>query len=300
MATLQERLDAALEARVRQTEDAVEEEYIDPYHYIVAMDPGGTTGLACLRIDPEDPSVPPALVYLHQIEDGRPGFKKFFKGSSISPNVTMVSEKWRERNIKGADRTPQYIEGMIDAFWDEENVEWQYPDQKELIPDEWLKEQNLWTPDKRHQMDALKHAFAYLRNQGHSATLDALTDEGSETLAQPGEAEAAQLGEGDAGPEGGEGEGGTTATSFIEQLQQIAESMKRLDEQAQANTELIKEHLEAEDEAEDEAEGGEYTGGFGTPPEDTRNRSKREINGAFAGYNPADEELGSTTVLFED
>ena len=40
--------------------------------------------------------------------------------------------------------------------------------------------------------------------------------------------------------------------------------------------------------------------GHGEGEEDKRNRSRREVNGAFAGYNPADEEIESVTILFEE
>lgn len=270
--------------------------FVDPYVYVIALDPGGTTGVACLRLLDDGTGNPiqdakPELGYLHQIEDGRRGFKTFFNGSEIGGNIIMVSEKWKERNIKGADREPQYIEGGIHMLWDEDNVVWQYPDQKELIPDEWLKEQNLWTEGKRHQMDALKHAFAYLRNEGNSATLESLSGMADETMAQPGEADGAQLG--DQGGSGEPGEGGEPAPS-----KSMAEAMSELAEAAQ---EAAEDEGATPGEGEGEGGAGEAApGGYGSDPEDKRNRSRREVNGAFAGYNPADEETSQVTVLFED
>jgi len=269
------------------------EPVIDPYAYIIGMDPGGTTGVACVRIDTLDPTAKPELIYLHQIPDGRYGFKEFFKGSEIGPNLTVISEKWKERNIKGADREPQYIEGGIHMLWGEESVVWQYPDQKELIPDQWLKDNNLWTEGKRHQMDALKHVFAYLRNSGNSATLESLSDKSEGTMAQPGEAEAAQLGE-DGSP--------ADMSQMIEALKGIAEAMEAAAEVAGEFSETIADGLtEGDGEAEPIGSGGNGgPGGFGDSPPDERKRHRREVNGAFAGYFPADEEVENSSVLFED
>lgn len=262
----------------------------DPYQYVLGLDPGGTTGVACLRIDTRDEKAKPELIYLHQIADGRYGFKTFFNGSTIAENVTVVSEKWKERNIKGADREPQYIEGGIHMLWGDENVVWQYPDQKELIPDDFLKKNNLWTEGKRHQMDALKHALAYLRNEGHSGTLDSLTDESGEAepIAQPGQADASQLDQGQGESGDGEAEGGAPGN-----MQEIMEAIQALAEAAAEAGEATGSHTPTAEEMQAAAEA--YNG-TQDAPEDTRKRTKRERNGAFAGFNPA-EESGGVTLL---
>lgn len=271
-------------------------EYYDPYLYFMGMDPGGTTGVAMLRIDAEDEKAKPELIYLHQIADGRYGFKEFFGGSAIGPNLTVVSEKWRERNVKGADREPQYIEGGIHMLWGEENVEWQYPDVKDVITDDYLKSQNLWTPGKPHQMDALRHVLAYLRNSGHSGTLDTMNPDGSgETIAQPGEADEAQLGQGQGESESGE-------PSFAEIVEAFAQAAQEAGEAAQ---ELIDAAGWASEDAEPTGDTTEVDydnlpegpGGFAEVKDDGRERSKRERNGAFAGFNPADYEEGAVTLL---
>jgi hypothetical protein len=261
----------------------------DPYMYVMGMDPGGTTGVAMLRIDLEDEKAKPVLIYLHQIADGRYGFKEFFGGSAIGPNLTVVSEKWRERNVKGADREPQYIEGGIHMLWGDENVEWQYPDVKDVITDDYLKSQNLWTPGMPHQMDALRHALAYLRNSGHSGTLDTMNPDGDgETIAQPGDADEAQLGQGQGEP--GEGEPGP---SFEEAMAAMAQAVMAAQEVVdEAFAEAF-----AEGEPTGDAPGQKAPGGYGETPDDGLKRSKRERNGAFAGFNPVDYEEGGTTLL---
>lgn len=259
----------------------------DPYQYIMGMDPGGTTGVAMLRISLEDEKAKPELIYLHQIADGRYGFKEFFGGSAIGSNLTVVSEKWRERNVKGANREPQYIEGGIHMLWGEENVEWQYPDVKDVITDEYLKSQNLWTEGMPHQMDALRHALAYLRNSGHDGTLDTMNPDGDgETIAQPGEADEAQLGQGEGESGGDEGEPQPNFAEIVEAFTQAAKEMGEATQEAA-------EAAQAAGEAMQEA----TSGGFAEVKDDGRERSKRERNGAFAGFNPADYEDGGTTLL---
>lgn len=262
-------------------------EEVDPYLYVMGLDPGGTTGVAMLRIDTTDDKVKPELIYLHQIVDGRYGFKEWFEGSTIADNVIVVSEQWVERHIKGADREPIYIEGGMHMLWGEENVEWQTPDKKELIPDEWLKKNNLWTEGKRHQMDALKHAFAYLRNQEHSATLDSLSGKDEEAMAQPGEAQAAQITDGaDAGAEASEGE---------------AEGAGTAEAEASEGRGTVEVEIAQADEPGDDSEGrGPGNGGIvgnGEVDDDKKNRTKRSRNGAFAGYNPPEYESGGVTLL---
>ena len=279
----------------------------DPYSYVIGQDPGGTTGIACLRYT-EDTQ--PELIYLHQIPGGHEGYIGFFDGSEIPDNVTMVSEKWDEHYKPGVDRTPQYIEGAQAALWGKENVVYQSPTVKSLVPDDWLKEQNLWTPGKRHQMDALIHAIVYLRNNDHKPTQKALTGDSDEgTIAEEGEAEDAQLGE---TPEGEE------AKSFQEAMQELAEA-------AQAAAEAMQEAADAMEGAGEDAkpaDGGQPTGQkaqgkpqgvsqgkptgsggdnkyHGQKRDTSENGStkRRERNGVFAGYAPED---GEETVLFSD
>lgn len=158
----------------------------DDYRYVLGMDPGGTTGIAMLRYTDD---TAPELVYLYQQEGGIHGFWNFFGGSQPTDNVDIVSENFTLRQgIHGADVTPLRIEGIQFALWGDE-VTYQEPKMKSLVPDAWLKEQNLWTPGRPHQMDGLRHAFVFLRNEMHEPTLKALSeDQETETLAKPGEA----------------------------------------------------------------------------------------------------------------
>lgn len=278
-----------------QTEISWEEfeEEPDPHVYIMALDPGGTTGVAMLRIDTRDDKINPELIYLHQITDGRYGFKEWFYGSTVQPNVVIVSEKWRERHIKGADREPIYIEGSMHMLWGDENIEYQYPDVKELIPDQWLKDNNLWTEGKRHQMDALKHAFAYLRNEEHSATVESLSGEGDgEPMAQPGQAENAQL-------DPSQGSAGSSAEAMAEAMEQLGEAAEGT---GQAVAQLLEE-LKPYEETYNENHVYQQTTeeapdiDFSSLIKDHKG-TKRTRNGAFSGFNP--EDAGEGRTLFDD
>lgn len=269
-----------------ETEFGFEFEYeapYDPYLYVLGLDPGGTTGVAMLRINTEDEKPKPELVYLHQIENGLQGFIDWFHGSTPSANTQIVSEKWKERNVKGANRTPQYIEGAMHWAWGDHTV-WQYPDQKELVPDSWLKDNNLWTEGKRHQMDALKHAFAYLRNNGNSATVESLSGRGeSQPFAEPGEAKAAEI----------QSQDGEQA-SYDRVFQEVIESYEKLGEASKKASERLEEL--------NEILGGQGQGDHdyaeSVEVEVRGTRSKRELNGAFTGYEPEGFDTGTT--LFED
>lgn len=281
------------------------------FKYVLAMDPGGTTGIAMLRYTDE---TQPELIYLHQQEKGIEGFYNFFNGTNPNPDVTIVSESFTIREgVHGADVTPLRIEGAQYVYWGEDVV-YQDPSMKSLIKESWLKEQNLWTPGKRHQMDALIHAFVYLRNEEHAPTLKNLTGDSETPIAEPGEAQAATLGD-----------------EFNEQVEEIQQERKDAAAEILAAMEAF-EQMFGGDETEtvvlspaeqamaqgrpqpgdeepgeggegegeggrgelgDEESDGEPTGsgGAGREPEThgttevTGTRRKRSLNGAFTGFD---------------
>jgi len=241
-------------------EDADWEEVEDPHFYVIGLDPGETTGVAIIRIDMEDNEKLPELIFLDQIPEGRYGFKDYFAPFFIGPNTQVVSEKWVEHNKKGVDREPLIIEGVQHALWDDRSVAWQEPKMKALVSDDWLKEQNLWTPGKRHQMDALIHAIVWLRNQSHAGTVNALGGQSNGTMAEPGQAENAQ------------GNGTSPGDGIREALAQMAREL------AEAN-----------------ANGGGGRGeeaepGDGYDPQNPKGpRRERDLGGAFIGYVSAEE-----------
>lgn len=282
----------------------------EDYKYVLAMDPGGTTGIAMLRYTDE---TAPELIYLHQQEKGLAGFYDFFHGTQPNEQVTIVSESFTIREgVHGADVTPLRIEGAQYVYWGDEVV-YQDPAMKSMVKDEWLKSQNLWTPGKRHQMDALIHAFVYLRNEMHTPTLKSMSGDAEKPIAEPGEAQNAQLTEDEL-----DQKDLAQAAVEIEKAWDAFDQMFGGERDEQAEEEQSKaEQAQAkgrpqpgegteggEGEAEGEAQGeagegesdGEPTGGGGRGKEfevdytdilgGTR---KRQLNGAFTGYHDDDE-----------
>jgi hypothetical protein len=269
----------------------------DPYKYVLGLDPGGTTGVALLRYTDDTPA---ELGYLHQIPDGLPGYFRYFINSWPEDNVMIVSEQWEERNVKGADRIPTYIEGAQYAMWyGTENLTYQSPKMKSLVPDEWLAEQNLWTPGKRHQMDALIHAIVYLRNSGHKPTIEALSNRPTKPMAEPGEAAAKTKGDDDEGSFNGD-----------IQVVQLGEADPGEAEDGQGSDG----DGEASDSGAGDAGGNAEPGGsvesdptgdspssHGGVPDSVDmtvkgTRKRRERNGVFTGYDTEGEE----SVLYAD
>lgn len=140
--------------------------------YIIGLDPGGTTGYARISYSDNEPF---ELLELQQINGGLPGFHHAFKWSGSTDHFTIVSEKWVEFNKAGVDRTPMYIEGYMYSLW-QDKIKYQEPKIKQVvITDDYLKENGLWVPGKRHQMDALIHALHYLATKiQHKPTLETL------------------------------------------------------------------------------------------------------------------------------
>lgn len=267
------------------------------YKYVLGLDPGGTTGVAMLRYTDD---TLPELIYLHQIENGHRGYWGWFAGARPSEDLAIASEKWVEHNKKGVDREPLVIEGIQYTLW-QDDITYQEPKMKSLIPDSFLKEQNLWTPGRRHQMDALIHALVYLRNEvEHQPTLEALAGRrDEEKIAEEGEAENAQI----------DSQDGQMGGMDPEDIEAVKEFMKAVQEAAEAASEDSEELAEAVDGLEaaigDEYGDGEPTGsgpqgGYqdyeddGSIPEGKRKR--RERNGAFAGFDPSD---GDEEILFD-
>ena len=263
---------------VEAVNDTVETDEVIEYKYVLGQDPGDTTGVAMLRYTD---NTPPELIYLHQIPDGREGFFYFFIGTEVGEGteVTSVSEKWVTREgVRGAKITPAYIEGIQDAIWGFQ-TEYQPPNVKPIIGDEFLKVNNLWTEGKRHQMDALLHALYWLRSQGHEPTLKALSGESAEPLAQPGEADEKtlpqpgdQVGEGGEGGQPGDGEPMGAAEALAQMIAKAAQ------------------YGEGEPTGDGHGGGEGFDGELPEVEVDTTPKRQLRLNGGFMGFDD-DEDL---------
>lgn len=248
------------------------EEVEDPYFYVIGLDPGETTGVAIVRVDTQDSKKLPEVIYLDQVPDGHYGFYDYFAPFYIGENAQVVSEWWVEHNVKGANREPLVIQGVEHALWDDRNVAQQAPDMKQLVSDEWLEEQGVWTPGKRHQMDALIHAIVFLRNDGHEGTVNALGGEGDgSTMGDAGE------------PQQGNGE--NPSDDLKASLAQLARELSEGQGSGSATN---------QDEATENAEIESYV-----LPEPEGKRKERELGGAFFGFESA-EAGGEETSLLDD
>lgn len=246
--------------------------------YVLAFDPGGTTGMCLLRVTEKDVY----LTVLAQIEDGHMGFYDNLVGvpAGLGTPTTLVSEKWVEHGVKGADRTPLVIEGIQYAFWPDQMI-YQTPDMKQMIPDELLKEIGVWTPGQPHQMDALRHALIFLRNSGNEAVQRMLAD--GTPMKQDGDGDD----DGEKCPgcgqsqDQGEHEGQTTPAG-----DKIGEC------QPQHSLSILLPEPESPDYDEDELDGlaAEAAKVY---------KRERDVDGAFSGFQP-DPTAEATVLIDED
>lgn len=144
--------------------------------YILAFDPGGTTGWAFGGYSDES-----ALSFIGggQIEDGLHGFIYWFEQpEAFAGNITIVSESFQLRaSVRNPDVTPLRIEGALEALLGPGRVVYQQPALKSTVGDQLLKDNGLWIPGQRHQMDARIHAIAYLKKNRHLPTIRAFWPE---------------------------------------------------------------------------------------------------------------------------
>lgn len=237
----------------------------EPDQYILSFDPGGTTGMCLIRYNKDSLN----LSVLAQISDGHMGFYDNLIGvpAGFDTPTTLVSEKWVEHGVKGADRTPLVIEGVQYAFWPDQVI-YQTPAMKHDISDELLKEIGVWTEGKPHQMDALRHALIFLRNSMHEPTLKMLND--GAPMPQDGDGEGtpqqAQGGSNEVDPEAEDADGGLPAYLAV-----------------------LRDGQESDEDSEDK---------LAQMAKDIYDR-ERDLDGAFAGYE-ADSGEERKLMIDED
>lgn len=264
------------------------------FKYVLGLDPGGTTGLAIFRYTDE---TLPELVFLDHIEGGMLGYYDYFFESYLDENLVAVSEKWVSRpGVRNPDITPAYIEGVQLAQWGQNRVLYQTPDMKQMVPDQILKDQHLWVPNARHAMDATIHVLVYLRNIKHKPTLEALSGIHLETIGETDDSKD-KFGGGT-----GDGDGAGFESALAKALAELAD---KGDQEGQG--------AGGEDDGDgpgstpngDVADGQPGVGGVENPDDikngedrgivlekdDGKKRSKREKNGVFIGFDPAEEEV---------
>ena len=138
---------------------------------ILSLDPGGTTGVALFEVTEEDAE----LIWVKQIEGGLQGFLNFHWDVLEDMKIDrIIAESFTLREgVYGADLSPVYIIGALEALYPTTEIVYQEPKLKPLVDNERLKKMGLYLPSKPHGMDAVRHGIIYLRNNKHKPTLEA-------------------------------------------------------------------------------------------------------------------------------
>jgi hypothetical protein len=137
---------------------------------VLSLDPGGTTGYALISVDDD------SQMYVGrsgQIKGGLKGFLDFhWDVLEDLPVQKIICESFTLREgIYGADLSPVYIIGALEALYPTVEIVYQEPKIKPLCDDDRLKKLGLHEPGKPHKNDAIRHAVIYLRNNKHMPTL---------------------------------------------------------------------------------------------------------------------------------
>jgi hypothetical protein len=109
-----------------------------------------------------------------QIKEALKGFLDFHWDvlESIKIDKIICESFTLREGIYGADLSPVYIMGALEALYPTTEIVYQEPKLKPLCDDNRLKRLGLHVPGKPHMMDAVRHAVIYLRNSKHKPTLE--------------------------------------------------------------------------------------------------------------------------------
>lgn len=141
---------------------------------LLSIDPGGRgghTGVVLLNV-PE--TAPVSLESSWAVPDDVDGFLDWYDrvGGFLRPDI-VVCEHFVNRNIKGADLTPCFIEGAVRALW--RDVKLQPASGKDTaVPNDVLKRLGLYAfPGDHHhdRREASRHGVWYLMKTQHLPTL---------------------------------------------------------------------------------------------------------------------------------
>ena len=138
---------------------------------ILAIDPGGTTGIAELSYTS---TAPAKLVSVQQIEGGLQGFVAWYRGRQGSWDGIVCEDFVLRPSVKFPDLSPTYIIGALEAYevFNPVKPVYQSPSIKPLCNDDVLKRIGFYTKGKPHGNDATRHGIIYLRNLKHMPTIE--------------------------------------------------------------------------------------------------------------------------------
>lgn len=142
--------------------------------YIIALDPGKTTGVAFL--DYSEITSPTLVDHGSKSPENLTHTLDDYISRVGTDNALIVVERFVLREgMYGVDTSPIEVIGRIKE-WSKDRPHpfvWQLPSEKELATNEVLRRMGLWLKgkDQRHVMDAVRHAVVYLVKQKHMPTL---------------------------------------------------------------------------------------------------------------------------------
>lgn len=136
---------------------------------ILTLDPGGTTGVAYFETTEKSIDI----IWRKQIANGLSGFLDFHWDELEDLDIDIiVCENFVLRyGVAGADITPAYIIGALEALYPVTDIVYQSPSVKPLCDDDRLKRMDLYEKARPHANDAVRHGIIYLRNHAHMPTL---------------------------------------------------------------------------------------------------------------------------------
>ena len=140
---------------------------------LLSLDPGGVGGhTGIVLLDADTLALEGSWAVPGELE----GFLEWYDtaGADLNPG-TVICEHFVNRNIKGADLTPCFIEGAVRALW--RDVVLQPASGKNTaVPDRVLKTLGLYDflGDHHHdRREAARHAVWYLKARYHRGVLEA-------------------------------------------------------------------------------------------------------------------------------
>lgn len=135
---------------------------------ILSLDPGGTTGVAFLSFD--ETSV--ELEKVEQVKGGLEGFIAWYLELDTPIDIIVCESFTLRPGVHGADLSPTYVIGALEALARGKEIVYQEPKLKPLCDDTRLKKMAFFQTGLRHANDAVRHGIIYLRNKKHMPTLE--------------------------------------------------------------------------------------------------------------------------------
>lgn len=136
---------------------------------LLSLDPGGTTGYALIEYDDNYFRITDS----GQVPGGLQGFLEWDSDfyEAIGLDLVVCESFTLREGIYGADLSPVYIIGALEARYDDTEIVYQEPKLKPLCDDDRLKKMGFHERGKPHRNDAVRHGIIYLRNNKHMPTL---------------------------------------------------------------------------------------------------------------------------------